>query len=73
MRTISAYTHIPYAWWHCRYQLGCHACSCQVSLDLQTQRPADPRVITFQEVNHTPLALPSAAAEAWRGSRMLWH
>jgi hypothetical protein len=43
----------------------------------KAQRPADPRAITFQEVNHTPLALPSAAAEAWRElrswmSRIYW-
>lgn len=35
------------------------------------QRLADPRAITFQEVNHTPLVLPSAAAEAWRGALLL--
>ena len=38
---------------------------------VQAQRPADPRAITFQEVNHTPLALPSAAAEALRGAHLL--
>jgi hypothetical protein len=35
----------------------------------EMQRLVDPRAITFQEVNHTPLVLPSAAAEAWRDLR----
>jgi hypothetical protein len=37
---------------------------------LQMHRPVDPRAITFQEVNHTPLVLPSAAAEALRGVQL---